>query len=105
LSVPSVEVAQSLGLVWLFPVSFISTAFVSAENMPGALRAFAEWNPFTSVINACRNLFRNPSPPNLPELHGWPAQHATLYSFICCVGILVVFVPLAVARYRRVSSR
>jgi ABC-2 type transport system permease protein len=98
-------VAQSLGLVWLFPVSFISSAFVSAANMPGPLRAFAEWNPFTAVIESTRGLFGNVSPPQFPPLTGWPAEHATLYALACCVGILLIFVPLAVLRYRRVASR
>ena len=105
LAAPSVEVAQSAGLIWLFPVSFISSAFVSVGGMPGPLRAFAEWNPFTSVINAVRQLFGNPSPPGLPVQHGWPVEHAVLYTVLCAVAILVIFVPLSVAKYRKVASK
>lgn len=105
LTARNVEVAQSVGLVWLFPVSFVSSAFVSAASMPGPLRAFAEWNPFTAVIESTRGLFGNPPPPQFPELTGWPAENATLYAILCCVAILVIFVPLAAARYRRVSRR
>jgi ABC transporter DrrB family efflux protein len=99
----SVEMAQSAGLIWLFPVSFISSAFVPADRLPPVLKAIADWNPFTAVINATRNLFGN----NLlgQSSTGWPAQHAALYSVLCCVAIIVIFAPLAVARYRRVASK
>ncbi|GAA2815937.1 ABC transporter permease [Saccharopolyspora taberi] len=101
----SVEVAQSAGLMWLFPVTFISSVFVSAENMPGPLRAFAEWNPITVSADALRELFGNPLRPDggLPD--SWPSQHAVLYSIAVSVLIIAAFVPLAVARYRRVASR
>ncbi|GAA5162755.1 ABC transporter permease [Amycolatopsis dongchuanensis] len=102
LAARSVEVAQSAGLIWMFPLSFISSAFVPLDKLPGALGVFAEWNPFTAVVNATRELFGNRfgTPPA-----GWPAEHAALYTVLCCVGIIVVFAPLATARYRRVASR
>ena len=105
LSAPSVEVAQSAGLMWLFPLSFISSAFVGAGTMPGPLRAVAEWNPFTAVIQSVRDLFGNAAPPGMTPPAGWPADHAVLYALVASVGILVVFVPLSVAKYRRVASR
>ncbi|NKQ51403.1 ABC transporter permease [Amycolatopsis sp. K13G38] len=98
----SVEVAQSAGLIWMFPLSFISSAFVPLDKLPGILRVIAEWNPFTAVINATRNLFGNhfgAAPV------GWPAQHAALYSVVCCVVIIAIFAPLATARYRKVASK
>ncbi|HJQ46703.1 MAG TPA: ABC transporter permease [Amycolatopsis sp.] len=98
----SVEVAQSAGLIWMFPLSFISSAFVPLSTLPGPLRVIAEWNPFTAVINATRDLFGNHfgDPPT-----GWPAEHAALYSVLCCVVIIAIFAPLATARYRKVASR
>jgi ABC-2 type transport system permease protein len=98
----SVEVAQSAGLIWMFPLSFISSAFVPTDSLPGVLRMIAEWNPFTAVINATRDLFGNRfgAPPT-----GWPAEHAALYATLCCVAIIAIFAPLATARYRRVASR
>jgi ABC-type multidrug transport system permease subunit len=98
----SVEVAQSAGLIWMFPLSFISSAFVPADKLPGPLKAIADWNPFTAVINATRNEFGNKfgAAPT-----GWPAEHAALYSILCCVAMIVIFAPLAAARYRRVASR
>src|SRR5207302_4683704 len=70
----SVEVAQSAGFIWMFPVTFISSAFVSAASLPGPLRAFAEWNPITTVADGCRKLFGNANPSTLPVSTGWPAQ-------------------------------
>ncbi|RZQ65122.1 ABC transporter permease [Amycolatopsis suaedae] len=96
----SVEVAQSAGLMWMFPASFISSAFVPVQNLPEFMRTIANWNPFTAVINATRDLFGNRfgEPPT-----GWPAENAVLYSILCCVGIIAVFAPLATMRYRRIS--
>ncbi|MFD2422096.1 ABC transporter permease [Amycolatopsis pigmentata] len=98
----SVEVAQSAGLIWMFPLTFISSAFVPLDTLPGILRTIAEWNPFTAVINATRQLFGNSfgTPPT-----GWPSEHAVLYSILCCIALIGIFAPLATARYRRVSSR
>ncbi|GAB3287397.1 ABC transporter permease [Parasphingorhabdus pacifica] len=101
----SVEVAQSAGLLWLFPVTFISSAFVSAENMPGPLRAFAAWNPITVAADALRALFGNPVRPGVGVPDSWPAQHAVAYAVGASLLIIAVFMPLAVARYRRVASR
>jgi ABC-2 type transport system permease protein len=105
LAARSVEVAQSAGLIWLFPVTFISSAFISAQNMPGPLKAIAHWNPITTVADATRKLFGNPNPPNLPASTGWAADHAAAYSLVAAVLIIAIFLPLAVSRYRQVASR
>ena len=105
LSSPSIEVAQSAGLMWLFPVTFISSAFVGAGTMPGPLRVIAEWNPFTAVIQAVRDLFGNEAPPGMAPSPGWPADNALLYALLASVVIMAVFIPLSVAKYRRVASR
>jgi ABC-2 type transport system permease protein len=101
----SVEVAQSAGLLWLFPVTFISSAFVSAENMPTPLRVFAEWNPITVAADSLRGLFGNPVRVGAPPPDTWVSQHATLYAIGSSLLIIAIFMPLAVARYRRVASR
>ncbi|MEV6446794.1 ABC transporter permease [Amycolatopsis sp. NPDC051716] len=102
LAARSVEVAQSAGLIWMFPLSFISSAFVPTDTLPPFLKAIAEWNPFTAVINATRDLFGNRfgTPPT-----GWPAENAALYAILCCLAIIAIFAPLATARYRRVASK
>lgn len=100
----SVEVAQSAGLIWLFPLTFISSAFISAASLPGPLRTIAEWNPITAVAASGRTLFHNGAPPSFGTPHGWPATHATIYAVACSAAILMVFVPLALLRYRKVAS-
>ncbi|MEU0475854.1 ABC transporter permease [Streptomyces olivaceus] len=99
----SVEVAQSAGLVWLFPVTFVSGAFVSVTTMPGPLRAVAEWNPVSATATAARSLFGNEAPPAVVPPGSWPVQHATVYALLCAFAIIAVFMPLAVSRYRRIA--
>ncbi len=101
----NVEVAQSAGLLWLFPVTFISSAFVPAEAMPAPLRVFAAWNPITVTADALRALYGNPVRVTGALPQGWQAQHAVLYAIGSSLVIIAIFVPLAVARYRRVASR
>jgi len=102
----SVEVAQSTGLIWLFPLTFISSAFVSVQGFPAWLQPVGEWNPITAVIQSLRELFGNPLElPGFPLSTSWPAQHAVLYAVLCSVAIVAVFMPLAVLQYRRVASR
>lgn len=99
LSVRTPEAATSGGLVWLFPLTFISNAFVDANNMPGFLQTIAEWNPFSATVQACRELFGN-LPPGFEAPDAWPMQHPVLASVIWSVLILVVFRTLAVRKYR-----
>ncbi|WP_067659251.1 ABC transporter permease [Nocardia harenae] len=102
---PTVEVAQSAGLIWLFPLTFISSAFISGETLPGPLKNIAEWNPITAVSTAGRQLFGNSSPPTFIPATGWVADNAVLYSIGCSLAILAVAMPLALLRYRKVASR
>ncbi|MCX4092844.1 ABC transporter permease [Nocardia sp. alder85J] len=100
---PSVEVAQSAGLIWLFPVTFVSSAFISAETLPGPLRAVAEWNPITAVAASGRTLFGNGAPPSFTPPRGWAAEHCVAYSVGCSLAILAVAIPLSLLQYRRVA--
>lgn len=90
----SVEAVQQASFIWLFPLTFASSAFVPTDDMPGWLRAFAENQPITQVIDAVRGLL-------LDE----PVGSAGGLAIIWCAGILLVFVPLSVAVYRRIASR
>ncbi|WP_058042022.1 ABC transporter permease [Streptomyces roseifaciens] len=101
----SAEVAQSLGLIWLFPVTFVSSGFVSVAAMPRPLATVAEWNPVTGLANATRALFGNATPPNLAQPAGWPAQHALMYGTLCSLAIIAVAMTWATARYRRIAHR
>ncbi|MEW2546250.1 ABC transporter permease [Streptomyces sp. NPDC047002] len=103
LAARSVEVAQSAGLVWLFPVTFVSSAFVSTATMPGPLRTVAEWNPVSATATAIRGLFGNPPPPGTDPGHAWPVVHALPYAVACAAAITALFMGLAAARFRRVT--
>jgi ABC transporter DrrB family efflux protein len=102
LSVPTVEVAQQVGFITIFPLTFVSNAFVPTQALPGWLQPVAEWNPISSIVAACRELFGNPT---LPAGDSFPAQHPILVSVLWIVGLLVVFAPLGVRKYRRYSRR
>ncbi|MGW1674083.1 ABC transporter permease [Streptomyces sp. NPDC002324] len=102
---PNVQVAGSLGLIWLFPATFISSGFVSGSTLPGPLPTVAAWNPITSLANALRRLFGNTPPPGFHVRHDWPAQHPVLYTAGCSVLLIAVFVTLSTWRYRTRTSR
>lgn len=105
LAAPNVEVAQSIGFLWMFPVTFLSSAFISAQSLPGPLRAIAEWNPVTAVATASRQQFGNTAPPNFPPATGWVADHAIAYSVGASLVILAICVPLSLILYRRSANR
>ena len=94
----SPEAAQQTGFIIFLPLTFISSAFVPTQGMPGWLQPVAEWNPMSSLAAACRELFGNPNPAALVD--AWPAQHAELAVVCWSLAMLVVFAPLAVHLYR-----
>ncbi|MFF3015782.1 ABC transporter permease [Streptomyces sp. NPDC057939] len=101
LSVRTPEAATSGGLIWLFPVTFISNAFVPTENMASWLQPIAEWNPFSATVQACRVLFGNPG---VSPSDAWPMVHPVWASIIWSVVIIAVFRTLAVRKYRKVAN-
>ncbi|MFJ9663728.1 ABC transporter permease [Streptomyces sp. NPDC101219] len=101
LSVRTAEAATSGGIIWLFPVTFISNAFVDAGQMTPWLRHIAEWNPFSATVQACRELFGNPG---VSTSDAWPMQHPVWASLIYSVLIIVVFRTLAVRKYRSAAA-
>ena len=88
--VKSAEMVGMLSMFWLFPLMLASTVFTPAEQMPGWLQEFAKWQPISVVGDAARDL-----------CNGIPAGDAVLWSIIWIVVLLAVFVPMAVAIYRR----
>jgi ABC transporter DrrB family efflux protein len=90
----SPEAAQSLGFIVIFPLTFVSSAFVPVESMPGALQAFAEVNPFTIVVNAMRSLFL-----------GAPAGNDVWGAVAWSLGIAALFAFLSVRKYKRAVVR
>jgi ABC-2 type transport system permease protein len=101
LSVRTPEAATSGGLVWLFPVTFVSNAFVPTDNMTPWLRHIAEWNPFSAIVQAARKLFGNPG---VVDSSAWPMQHPVWASLIWSVLIIAVFRTLAVRKYRNATA-
>jgi ABC-2 type transport system permease protein len=98
--VPTVEVAQQVGFMWIFPLTFLSSAFVPIETMPSWLQPFAEWNPVSTLTSSLRELFGNPNPyPN----DSFPGEHPFLVSVVWIVIVLAVFAPLAIKRYRNIA--
>jgi ABC-2 type transport system permease protein/oleandomycin transport system permease protein len=94
LSAPNAETAQIMVFPVLFPFIFASSAFVPVSDMPGWLQAFAKHQPVTQVVDAARSLMTGGT------LHDTAAVWASL---AWCFGLLIVLVPLAVRKYRRVA--
>jgi len=88
------EAANSVGFIAVFPLTFISSAFVPVHSMPSVLRAFAEVNPFTVTVDAMRSLWL-----------GAPAHNNVWGATVWALAIIAVFAPLAVARYRRAAGQ
>ncbi|MGW2719385.1 ABC transporter permease [Streptomyces sp. NPDC001492] len=101
LSVRTPEAATSGGLIWLFPVTFISNAFVDSSRMTPWLRHIAEWNPFSATVQACRKLFGNPG---VSPSDAWPMAHPVWASLIYSVLIIFIFRTLAVRKYRSATA-
>ncbi|MEN3362511.1 MAG: type transport system permease protein [Mycobacteriales bacterium] len=92
LSVKSVEAAQSGGFIWLFPLTFASSAFVPVGTMPHWLRGFATHQPITVTVDALRGWF-----------NGAPVGSAGWQALAWAAGVVVVAIPIAVRRYRRMT--
>jgi len=95
----SPEAAQQLGFIVFLPLTFISSAFVPTQGMPGWLQPVANWNPMSALAAASRHLFGNPNP--AATVPSWPVQHPELAVIFWSAGMLAIFAPLAVAMYRR----
>ncbi len=93
LLVSSPEAANSVGFIVVFPLTFISSAFVPVVSMPEPLKSFAEVNPFTIMVDAIRSLWL-----------GAPAHNYVWGAIVWTIAIIAVFAPLAVARYRRTAG-
>lgn len=89
-SVKSVEAANLAGFVWMFPLTFVSSAFVPIESMPGWLQPVAQANPFSVAVDAARALAL-----------GDDSSDAVVKTLIWTVVLLVIVVPLAVRGYRK----
>ena len=92
LAAKSAEAAAAASLPLTVLLAFPSSAFLLTHNMPGPLRAYADHQPLTATVNTIR-----------PLLLGGPTASHAAAAVIWCAGIVAVFAPLAVLRYRRAT--
>ena len=93
MSVKSVEAANSGGFMWMFPLTFVSSAFVDPSSMPDWLEPIADANPFTKVTNASRALY-----------NGLPVGNLAWQSLAWSLGIIVVFSFLSMRKFRNATG-
>lgn len=91
LAVKTPETAQAAGFIWVFPLAFGSSIFVPIETMSSFVRAFAGHNPITYVVNTVRALTL-----------GTPVGNNVWFALAWILGIMIVFIPLAINRYRKI---
>lgn len=100
LTLRTVEVTQQVSFTVIFPLTFLSNAFVPTQTLPWWLRPVAEWNPLSALTAATRQLWGNPNP---FAANGIPAQHPVELTLIWVVVLIAIFAPLGVWRYRSMS--
>ena len=104
LSVRDARTANNLVFLIVFPMTFLSNAFAPTTAMPRVLQYFAEWNPVSTMVAACRELF------GLENAFGvtagsFPSENPVLMSLVYIVIIMAILVPVSVAKYKRTSSK
>jgi oleandomycin transport system permease protein len=81
---------QGIMFLIIMPLSFASNVFVPATTLPSWMQSFVEWNPLTHLVAAMRGLFL-----------GTPMGDSVYWTLVWCVGLVAVFLPLAMRAYRR----
>jgi len=97
------ETINNASFMVLFPITFISNAFVPAESLPRPLEIFANWNPVSALVQAARDLFGNTQAGVVRDTFG--IEHPVITVFIGVFLLLLVFVPLCLRQFARTSSR
>ncbi len=100
----SVEAAQGIGMVVMFPLTFVANTFVPTGGMPPWLRVIANWNPTSAVVTAARQLLGSGTAMNTSTAI-WPLAHPELAAVLWCAVLIAAFLPLAVWRFRRAMAR
>ena len=103
LSASDARVVQNVSFLVTFPLTFLSNAFAPTTGMPRALQYFAEWNPVSTMVAACRELF------GLENQFGatagsFPSENPLLTSFIYMIIIMAIFIPVSVRKYKRAAD-
>ncbi len=97
LAAGSPQAAQSLSFL-VFPLSFVSSAFVPVSTMPGWMQGFATYQPMTQMVNTVRLLTGGPA---AQELLGHPVSYYLVPSLLWTAGLIVVFAPLAAWKLKK----
>lgn len=103
LSASDARVVQNVSFIVTFPLTFLSNAFAPTTGMPRALQYFAEWNPVSTMVAACRELF------GLENQFGatagsFPSENPLVTSFIYMIIIMLIFIPISVRKYKRAAD-
>ena len=103
LVIKEARTVQAAGFLVTFPLTFLSNAFAPTTGMPKALQYFAEWNPVSTMVAACRQLF------GLQNQFGatansWPSQHPLETSLLYMILLMAIFIPLSIRKYKNSSS-
>ena len=103
LSASDARVVQNVSFIITFPLTFLSNAFAPTTGMPRALQYFAEWNPVSTMVAGCRELF------GLENQFGatagsFPSENPLLTSFLYMIIIMVIFIPLSVRKYKSAAD-
>ncbi|HLF77879.1 MAG TPA: ABC transporter permease [Dehalococcoidia bacterium] len=102
LFVRSTDAVAGVVFTFIFPLTFLSSAFVPIETLPKILEYFAAYNPISVLIAAVRDLWGNPTAPISHSV--WPLEHPLIASIGWCAGILAIVVPLTLVRFRQRTS-
>jgi ABC-2 type transport system permease protein len=103
LSARDARVVQNVSFLVTFPLTFLSNAFAPTTGMPRPLQYVAEWNPVSTMVAACRQLF------GLENQFGatagsFPSENPLTMSLIYMALIMIVFVPMSVKKYKNASN-
>jgi len=102
MSVKSPEIINNVSFLVLFPLTFLSNAFVPSDTLPTPLRIFAEWNPVSALIQACRELFGN-IPPGTPVGDSFVQQNPLMTVLVGMALLLAIFIPASILKFKSLS--
>jgi ABC transporter DrrB family efflux protein len=94
----SADAVQGIVFTVVFPITFLSNAFVPIDTLPNVLQWVASLNPVSVLVQAVRVLFGNPTAPIAKST--WPMTHPVAASWLYCAVILIIAMPGALRRYK-----
>jgi ABC-2 type transport system permease protein len=102
LVVRSPDSVMGVAFMLVFPLTFLSSAFVPINSLPNVLQWIATINPITVLVAAVRTLFGNPLAP--VTKHVWMIDHPVPWACVYCAVVLAIAMPAALRRYRARTS-